>query len=167
MNEYDIDDTRAMLVQFESISGEEYPNLRAGAETLERLRRWTNSHSDGWMYWRKPSQAAARLIGHFDGLQARYIRDELVDITEDELAWSYQPIKAFLTRQKADHEAVFPTPPSEEQLRWDALHELVHDAASQIASDALNSGEGEQFLLSNGWTQEQIDEHLARRMENA
>lgn len=39
----------------------------------------------------------------------------------------------------------------------DALDDLVHDQASQHGSDAINSGEQEDFLRTHGWTQDQIE----------
>lgn len=45
--------------------------------------------------------------------------------------------------------------------REEKLHEIVHFEASIIASGALNSGEGEEFLVQLcGWTQEEIDKAL-------
>lgn len=46
------------------------------------------------------------------------------------------------------------------EARAEALDELVHEQASQIASDAINAGEQIEFLLSHGWTQEQVEERL-------
>ena len=47
------------------------------------------------------------------------------------------------------------------QAQEDALGDLVHDVARQAASNAVNAGEGVEFLLSNGRTEEQIVERLA------
>ena len=111
MNEHDVEDCVALLHEFEQRSGAEYPNLIAGAETLQRLVRWTNRNSDGWPYWKKPSDAAKRLQDHLWNIRRLYIDDQLQDLTEAELKRCYTPIKTFLTKQGADHEAVFPTPP--------------------------------------------------------
>ncbi len=46
--------------------------------------------------------------------------------------------------------------------REEKLHEIVHFEASIVASGALNSGEGEEFLIQLcGWTQEEIDKALS------
>ncbi len=45
--------------------------------------------------------------------------------------------------------------------QYDALSDLVHEQASQLASDALNEGKGVDFLLGNGWTTEDIEDRLA------
>ena len=37
------------------------------------------------------------------------------------------------------------------------LDETVHDIASKIASDINNQGQWVDYLLSNGWTHEQIN----------
>lgn len=42
----------------------------------------------------------------------------------------------------------------------DDLNDLVHDVASQIASDAINAGDQRDFLKSHGWTDEDINERL-------
>lgn len=42
----------------------------------------------------------------------------------------------------------------------EALGELVHEQASEIASNAINSGEEIDFLLSHGWTLQDIDTRL-------
>ncbi len=46
--------------------------------------------------------------------------------------------------------------------REEKLADIVHFEASIIASGALNSGEGEEFLVQLcGWTQEEIDKALS------
>ena len=47
--------------------------------------------------------------------------------------------------------------------RWEALSELVHDTASQVASGVNNGGESDQvdFLLQNGWGRDEIEKRLA------
>ena len=46
--------------------------------------------------------------------------------------------------------------------REEKLHEMVHGAAADIASAALNAGDGEEFLLQIcGWTEEEIDVALS------
>jgi hypothetical protein len=41
-----------------------------------------------------------------------------------------------------------------------ALCDLVHEVASVAASNAINSGDEVDFLLSNGWTVAQIKERI-------
>lgn len=100
MNEYDIEDA---VRQF---SNTDTPNLLAGATTLLRLMQWTNRNSDGWPYWTKPTTAARKLMELLQNAD----RFDPVDVTDAELKRAYTPIKAFLTKQGADHELVFPTP---------------------------------------------------------
>lgn len=45
----------------------------------------------------------------------------------------------------------------------EALDELTHDTASQIASNAINSGEQVDFLLANGWSLDQVVAALPKR----
>ena len=42
----------------------------------------------------------------------------------------------------------------------EAMAELVYEVADELAAGALNAGEGLEFLLSNGWTREEIRERL-------
>lgn len=50
--------------------------------------------------------------------------------------------------------------------RQDALEELVHEQASELASNAINSGQEVDFLLSNGWTQQDIDDRLREMVDD-
>lgn len=43
---------------------------------------------------------------------------------------------------------------------YDALHELVHEQASVLASNAINSGDAIEFLLGNGWSEDDIRTRL-------
>lgn len=42
----------------------------------------------------------------------------------------------------------------------EALDELVHEQASQLASNVINSGESLPWLIINGWTPEGIIDRL-------
>lgn len=92
MNEYEV---REMPDHFDA---ETQPNAERGARILLNLLAWTNNHSDGWPYWKKPSAAAERLMLHLDRVKGNGFADE-VDLTDAELAGALRPIKAFLTRQ--------------------------------------------------------------------
>lgn len=48
----------------------------------------------------------------------------------------------------------------DETSETDELNDLVHDVASQIASDAINAGDQREFLKSHGWTDEDIRNRL-------
>lgn len=98
MNEWDIDQT------LHSTALDELPNYRRGAEVLSKLRDWTNENSDGWPYWMKPSNAAAKLMDLLEPAQYRMTDG---DVTERELNRTFTPIKAFLTRQGVDHSIIF------------------------------------------------------------
>ena len=103
MNRYDVEDA----VDFWTDLEDEAPLTLSVAQAVAALMEWTDTHSDGWAYWPKPSKAAAKLESLLDGVRQAYIRDELVDVTPAQLAAAYRPIKAFLTRQGADHQEVF------------------------------------------------------------
>lgn len=108
MNEYEITDIQSRVDE------DEFPNLANAAHILAALVDWTNSNSDGWPYWKKPSQAANRLMDLLHerdyAIQFGYHRDgsPLTDLTDEELAKALRPIKAFLTRQRVDWNADLP-----------------------------------------------------------
>lgn len=99
MNQYEIEEALNWT--------EEGTNAESAARTLYRLMRWTDSHSDGWPYWQKPSRAATRLMEALQRVRESGRRGDYVDITDADLKKAYTPIKAFLTRQKVAHSEVF------------------------------------------------------------
>jgi hypothetical protein len=110
MNEFDVEETLART----ATEVEEVPNLYAAARVLHALMEWTNANSDGWPYWKKPQQAASRIVEVFGdrdyALRFGYDRQgkPLTDITEAELLRLYVPVKAFLTKQKVNWHADLP-----------------------------------------------------------
>lgn len=94
MNEYDVQDAAARYGY-----STELPNLRIAARTLVHLMSWTNDNSDGWCYWRKPVNAAAKLMALIESVD----RYDPADCTAAELKAALTPIKAFLTRQGVPH----------------------------------------------------------------
>jgi hypothetical protein len=103
MNEHDVDEC---LRHFHP---SEVPNLAKGAQVLATLVEWTNSNSDGWPYWTKPSRAAKNLMEALGMARQAYYRGTMVgDLTDAQLRTVLAPIKAFLTRQKIDHAADLP-----------------------------------------------------------
>lgn len=82
------------------------PNLAKGAEVLYSLMEWTNSNSDGWPYWKKPTQAASKLITAIQAAQRARFDGPVQDISEADLNTYLRPIKAFLTRQGVQHREV-------------------------------------------------------------
>jgi hypothetical protein len=93
MNAYDIE---AAIHRYHS--GEQ-PNRLKAARVVARLAQWTDSNSDGWAYWPKPSRSAARLMALIDGA-TRADREAMLvtDATDAELVAALKPVKAFLTR---------------------------------------------------------------------
>lgn len=98
MNEYDV---MAATSRFR-----DHPTLGPATRTLSNLMEWTNRSSDGWCYWRKPSNASRKLQELIGAAQdsARRSPEDLDDGTYTAAAVkrSYSPIKAFRTRQGAD-----------------------------------------------------------------
>lgn len=99
LNEYDVADVHAYLQDRDDL-----PNLRKAASVQRLLVLWTNDVSDGWPYWRKPSNASGRLQERLAlVLHDRYRTDDHTDLTEAELRSLLAPIKAFLTRHGAGY----------------------------------------------------------------
>jgi hypothetical protein len=103
LNEHEVQEARRFF------DDDDTPNLRAGAEALAALVAWTNSNSDGWPYWSKPSRAAQRLMTTLhDARQPWYRGSEVKDISPAMLAAVLRPIKAFLTREGVSHDVLQP-----------------------------------------------------------
>jgi hypothetical protein len=98
MNEYEVEDALRRT--------DEGTVARAAAQTLANLVEWTNSNSDGWAYWRKPSAAAKQLQKLVDSYHP--FRQPPIDEDAARLAYrkALTPIKAFRARQGADFEIV-------------------------------------------------------------
>ncbi len=100
LNEYEVDDAQHRF------DPDDTPNLLRAARILRRLVQWTNHNSDGWPYWQKPAKAAGQLME----LIYRADRFDPQDVTEAELSKALRPIKAFLTRQGVQHDAILSEP---------------------------------------------------------
>jgi hypothetical protein len=98
-NEWDI-------MQAEEALGRD-PILGPAVETLVRLRDWTNRNSDGWCYWKKPGNAAQKLIKLIDGAVDSRRNGQAHGVTAGDIKRAYVPIKAFLTRQHVNHNVIF------------------------------------------------------------
>lgn len=107
MNVYEIGEATRLF------DTDETPNLDRAARALYHLMRWTNSHSDGWVYWVKPQRAATRLMdllgAHTYAARFGYYQGTatpLRDATPAELTAALRPVKSFLTRQGEDWRTV-------------------------------------------------------------
>lgn len=76
-----------------------HPVLGPATRTLQALVDWTDANSDGWPYWRKPSNAAARLQALIHGPTGTRPWDDRPDATPEALKAALKPVKAFRTRQ--------------------------------------------------------------------
>lgn len=99
MNEHEIDEAMCWF------DPKDQPNLHRGALVLARLMGWTNSCSDGWPYWQKPSKAAAKLMTLIQNGRELNRRNygDLEDVTAADLTKAISPIKAMLTRHGVEH----------------------------------------------------------------
>ena len=89
MNEHDVEEAwrRFQL----------HPVLGPAARTMANLVEWTNANSDGWPYWRKPSDAAAGLQNIL--MNALRMRGgDHPAVTADDYKLALRPLKAFRTR---------------------------------------------------------------------
>lgn len=103
-NEYDVEN----ILHF-SGENDRIPVTQKAARILGRLVDWTNSNSDGWMYWQKPRRAARNLEQLF-GETYESTRDliwagEDEDMDEAALKKALIPIKSFMTRHTGDKTA--------------------------------------------------------------
>lgn len=101
MNRWEVDDACERYAT--------HPILGPATQTLRNLMDWTDSHSDGWAYWPKPTRAAKRLMELIqrDGRARTWIEErERNDVTAAEYKAALKPIKAFRTRQNADFQII-------------------------------------------------------------
>jgi hypothetical protein len=75
------------------------PNARKAAHLLKRLVEAVNAQSDGWPYWKAPSQAASRLMALLKTVGNLWY-DTRGTISDADLAAAVRPIKAMVTRQR-------------------------------------------------------------------
>lgn len=74
----------------------------AAAETLVAVMEYADGCSDGWPYWRKPSNAAARLQTLVAQARLRWrgwSREIIEEATAEQYAAALRPVKAFRTRE--------------------------------------------------------------------
>ncbi len=108
MNEHEVEETVLR------IDPDETPNLAAGAAVLSALVDWTDSNSDGWPYWSKPSRAARNLMEvlYEKDYAIRFGHDQegqpLTDVSMADLTKALRPIKTFLTTQGVNWNADLP-----------------------------------------------------------
>lgn len=133
MNEYEIEDAAERYAR--------HPVLGPATRTLASLMAWTNANSDGWPYWRKPRQAAAKLTELVEQGQRhdreRYQSPRTPDVTADQYKVALRPVKAFRTRQANDRgrepadlfEIIEPGPGVGGEV-W-ALAQVIRDAENQ------------------------------------
>jgi hypothetical protein len=81
-----------------------HPVLGPATRTLANLVEWTNANSDGWPYWRKPAQAAAKLMALIEQGErhdrGKYQGPRTPDVTVQDYKRALTPLKAFRTRQE-------------------------------------------------------------------
>ncbi len=81
----------------------EHPVMGPATRTLANLRDMVNANSDGWPYWRKPKQAAAKLMDLIQqGIRhdrEAYQLPRTPDVTAEQYKAALRPVKAFRTRQ--------------------------------------------------------------------
>lgn len=115
MNESEVDDAAERYAL--------HPVLGPATRTLVNLVRWTNSNSDGWPYWRKPAQAAAKLMElvERDGTAKYRFDTERADATMAAYRAALTPLKAFRTRYMR-----------ERNLSCDSLFEIVDREGGEL-----------------------------------
>jgi hypothetical protein len=76
------------------------PNVRKAVNLLHKLMLAVNAQSDGWAYWRAPSDAAEPLMKLLKDKAGNLWYDTHGTITADELKKVVTPIKRMVTVQK-------------------------------------------------------------------
>lgn len=96
MNDHDIDRAWRMW--------QLHPVLGPAVRTVQNLKDMADANSDGWAYWRKPVQAAAKVIDLIerDGTSRYAYDEERADATAEEYKRALRPLKAFRTRMLRD-----------------------------------------------------------------
>jgi hypothetical protein len=139
MNSYEVDEAAARFA--------EHRILGPATRTLADLRDVVDANSDGWPYWRKPANAAARLMALIEGdrsFDARYgDRDE---VTDEQLVAAYRPLKAFRTRQGLDFPLHLPEP--------EPCH---HCDTTTYTISAIGSANVGERLCSGCWATMELD----------
>jgi hypothetical protein len=103
LNEYEAEETARF------IEAARLDNLIVGSRVLLALIEWANDNSDGWTYWRKPRQAATKLVEMIEDRRRNHLKaNGLLDCTDAELRQALVPIKTFLTKQGVDYYAELP-----------------------------------------------------------
>lgn len=101
MNDYEIDSARNWF------SPADHPRLHDAVEGLNRFVGWVNNNSDGWAYWKAPQKAADRLIAKLQEKReaisrTHYSSEWVEDLTKEEWASLWRPIRRLMGDQKVD-----------------------------------------------------------------
>lgn len=75
------------------------PNVRQGVHLLYRLMQAVNDQSDGWAYWKPPSEAASVLMTLLHDVCLWHGASK-APITEAQLLAAITPIKRMVTAQR-------------------------------------------------------------------
>jgi hypothetical protein len=106
------------------------------------------------------STAAAIMLmsdEEIDGWVNQLVADDFWAVYDSTRSLVISHLVHLVEQQRKDAKALSESLDDDQQSDLD---ELVHDVASQIASDAINAGDQIDFLLSQGWTTEQIAQRL-------
>jgi len=134
MNEYEIEEAVSRYL--------EHPVLGPATRTLANLVGMVNANSDGWPYWRKPAQAAAKLTDLIQqGIRhdrEAYQLPRAPEVTAAQYKAALVPLKAFRTRQVREDRrryfAIIDLAPGVGGKAWAA--EQVYQDADKMYRDA-------------------------------
>jgi hypothetical protein len=101
LNDYEVEDAERVF----HLDG--HGNLYRAASIVHALMDYANDNSDGWHSWQAPRKAAKKLIEQVDYSRREYLHGRLFgDINEADLKRLTTPVKAFLTRERVDHDSL-------------------------------------------------------------
>lgn len=86
-------------IEFAARQSHACPNVRKGAHLLLRFMQSINEQSDGWAYWPKGRQAAAKLIALLK-TAGNIMYPTHGTISNADLIKAITPIRSMVTRQK-------------------------------------------------------------------
>jgi N12 class adenine-specific DNA methylase len=134
-----------------------HPVLGPAARFLEAFKDQVNRNSDGWPYWKQPSQAAGQLMallhGHLRAGMGAY--PKLPEPTAADVQATMAPIKAFMTKRGTKAGIVLPelkleAPPKKAKPDGPKIDiiESMGAAASRYESGDSVTYEGESYTVA-------------------
>lgn len=133
MNTWEVDEAYARY--------RDHPMLGPAVQTLAALRDAANQNSDGWCYWPKPANAAAKLMEliQYDKNGRPRLRcdgDGVNEVTEADVRAVLRPIKAFRTRSGINF-PIFEPGAEPERHTYHIVESIEYELTASSTEEAL------------------------------